>query len=166
MTSPLPGNTSGTARLMVDAPSFAIGWQERIVKPNPAPGSVWAHKADGRFNERVLSITYTFTTSAVVANRSIVVNLIDNNGVVIAQVPGSFGLAAGSVTTDFFMRGAPAFHYSQVVNTYQFLPDFMMPPDWSWQPAVVGLDAGDAFTGIAVMVQRFPNDAASISAIG
>lgn len=164
MTSPLPGNTSGTARLILGELAFQVGWQERLLIPAPAAGAPWVYKVDGRFYERVLAVTYTFTSSAVVATRSIVLNLIDNNGVTVCQVPGSFAIAASSTFTDFFMIGAPAFDYAPIVNTYRFIADFLIPPDWSWQAVVTNMDVGDTFTGIVMLVQRFPNDATQITA--
>ena len=45
-----------------------------------------------------------------------------------------------------------------------YLPDLMIPAGWSWSTATSAMDAGDQFDQIILLVQRFPNDAASISA--
>jgi len=132
--------------------------------PAPAAGAVWTHKVDGRYYERLLAVTYTFTTSAVVANRNIVLNMLDSNGVIITQVPGSFALPASTVASDFFQVNSPSYDFAPGANTYRYLPDFLVPPGWSWNSSVSSIDVGDAFTGVVLLVQRFPNDAAMISA--
>lgn len=166
MNSPLPANTSGTARLMIDAPSFAVGWQEPVYVPNPAVGGQWAYTVDGRYCERLLAVTHVFTTSAVVGNRYPAVNLADVNGRVITSVPGGGPVVASSVKPCYLTGGGPAYGDSVPTGVYGFIPDLLIPGGWSWQSSVLGMDAGDEFTGVVLLVQRFPNDATQITAGG
>lgn len=165
MPDPVARTTSDTARLMGGAPGFAVGWQQPIYLPNPAAGAVWSRKVDGRFLERVLAVTFTLTTSAVVANRFPAVQLADSNGKVITAVPAGGAVAASqSLFVNLAVNG-PAYSFGNSGGTYGFLPDLLVPADWSWSAAVAGLDVADTLTNIVLLVQQFPNDAAAISAV-
>ena len=166
MTTPVPGNTSQTARLMIRAPGFAVGWQERIVLPAPAAGQQWSYKIDGRYTERLVAVTFGLTTSAVVANRSPVVLLRDNTGTVITQVPAGNAVAAASTLTAYLVNGSPNTAQGAAGNTYGFLPEILVPGDWSWGSGVGGMDPGDQLSAVTLLVHRFPNDAAVVTAAG
>lgn len=166
MTNQPGGNTSDTARLMNQAPGFAVGWQDRVVVPAPAAGANWKYTVDGRYYERVLAVHFTFNTSAVVANRFPVVALTDNNGFIVTSVPGGSGIAASNGVITDLVVGGPAYNLGNTGNAFGFLPDLLVPPGWIWQSQTFGIDVGDAYTGISLLVQRFPNDAAVVSAIG
>lgn len=157
---------SDTARLMVDAPSFAIGWQQPIYVASPPAGQEWSHQVDGRFYERLLAVRYTLTTSAVVANRVPQLVLKDANGVVLFAVPAAGAVVASSAITVNLAYRLGTLSAGIAGNTYGTLPDLLLPPGYSWSVVTAGLDVGDTETGVTLLVQQFPNDAASISAIG
>lgn len=164
MTSPGPNNTSQTARLMADPPGFAVGWQTPVYLPNPPVGGNWQYTVDGRYTERVVAVWFAFTASAVVGNRNPRLVLQDTNGTNIAAVPGGSGVAAGGSIAASLTIGSTGQAGAGAGNTYGFLPDLLIPAGWSWTSAVGGMDAGDQFSSIVLLVQRFPNDAASITA--
>ena len=164
MTTPGPGNTSQTARLMADPPGFAVGWQEPVYLPVPPAGGNWRYVVDGRYSERVVAVWFNFTASAVVATRNPRVVLQDVNGVNIAAVPGGSGVVAGGSISASLTVGSPGVAGGGAGNTYGFLPDLLIPAGWSWVSAVGGMDAGDQFTGVVLLVQRFPNDTVAVTA--
>ena len=164
MTTGLPGNTSQTARLMVRAPGFAVGWQERVILPAPAAGQQWTYRVDGRYTERLVAVTFSLTTSAVVANRFPVVVLRDNNGTVVTEVPAGNAVAASATLTTYLVNGSPGTAQGGVGNTYGFLPEILVPGDWSWGSGVGAMDPGDQLSSAVLLVHRFPNDAAVITA--
>lgn len=164
MTTPLPRTTSDTARLMVDAPGFAVGWQQPLYLPNPAAGAGWTHKVDGRYYERVLAVTFTLVTSVVVANRFPAVTLTDNLGRTITSVPAGNSVPASTTLNVFLARNAPAYDFGTGGGSFGFMPDLMVPPDWSWSCNVAGIDVADQLSGIVLLVQQYPNDAAAITA--
>lgn len=166
MQSVPTGNTSDTARLMVDAPGFAVGWQERVFVPAPAAGAQWSYKVDGRYHERLVAATMVFATSIVVANRFPVLLLTDNNGKVIAEVPTGNSVAASATLTTFLNLHGPAYANGGVGNTYGFLPEIMTPGDWVWGSGVANMDVADQWSGVVLLVHRFPNDAARVSVNG
>jgi hypothetical protein len=166
MTTPGVQNTSQTARLMVGAPGFAVGWQEPLYLPSPAVGAQWSHKCDGRYYERLLAVSFTLTASAAVPQRFPVLNLTDTNGVVITEVPAGAGVAASTSLVAYLATGVPGIANASAGAAYGYLPDLLIPPGWAWSSQVFGMDVADQLSGIVMLVQRFPNDAASISANG
>lgn len=166
MTTPGPRTTSDTARLLVDAPSFAVGWQQPIYVPNPAVGQNWKHTVDGRYSERLLAATFVFTADAVVGDRFPAMNLVDTNGVIITSVPAGDSVVASSGLSVFLTLHGPAYSFGASGGTFGFIPDILVPPGWAWQSSVAGIDPGDQLSAIVLLVQQFPNDATSISAIG
>lgn len=164
MTTPLPGNSSQTARLMAAPPGFAVGWQEPVYIPDPAAGAVWDHVVDGRYSERLVSVAFALTTSAVVGSRFPQVELVDTNGKVVLSVPAGDTVVASSTVNPVLMLNAPAFAFGSAGGTFGFIPDILVPPGWSWQLVVFGIDPGDQVSDVILVVQRFPNDATSITA--
>lgn len=164
MLPSIPANTSGTARLMVDAPSYAVGWQEPRYLANPAPGAELQYKVDGRYYERLVSAQLTFTASAAVGQRFQQLALLDTNGTEVLSVPIGSGTAAGQALQVALMLHAPGFSLADSGGSWGFIPDLLIPPGWSWKSITFGIDVADQYSGIVLVVQRFPNDAASIPA--
>ena len=164
MNTPLPGNTSDTARLFTRPPGYAVGWQDRVILPAPAAGAQWSYTVDGRYWERLVAVKFVFTTSAVVANRFPVLALEDANNTVITAVPGGNSVAASSTLTTYLVNDGPAYAGGSVGNTYGFLPDILVPPGYSWVSQTAAMDVGDAYSGIVLTVHRFPNDTTEIAA--
>jgi hypothetical protein len=166
MDGPMPGNTSGTARLLLGAPSYEIGWQEPVYLPDPPPGDTFSYVADGRFFERVLAVTFTFSTSAVVADRFVELFLKDTNGANITSVPCGGTVTAGSNLFPFLTYDGLSYAGGSQGGTFGKLPDLLIPPGWSWNCTIFGIDAADTVTDIVILTQRFPNDTAAITAGG
>jgi len=160
------GNTSDTARLMIAAPSFAVGWQELINIPAPAPGSDWSHKVDGRYFERLVTAHWSFGASAAAGNRVLDLVLTDNNGNTVITVPASAHVATGTSIDINLMTGLQVPSSNAALETWGGIPDLLVPPDWTWHAVTNFMDVADTETNIRLLVQRFPNDAASISAVG
>lgn len=166
MNSPLPGNTSGTARLLLGAPSYAVGWQEPVYLGNPPAGQGWTYTVGGRYYERVLSVSFTLATSAAVANRFGQLFLEDTNGTVITSVPMAGTIVASSNVNVNLQLRAPQYSNASSGGTFGFIPDLLIPPGWKWVLTVFGQDVADQVSGIVLLVQRYPNDTAAISAVG
>lgn len=166
MTSPLAGNTSDTARLILGAPSFGVGWQQPVYLPAPPAGQGWKRKVDGRYYERVLAISFNYVADAVVANRFLQAFVEDNNGAVITSVPcGGTVVASTSLNVNLALHG-PSYANSPSGGSFGYMPDLLLPPDWSWSVQVFGADAADQISNIVMLIQQFPSDAAAISALG
>ena len=164
MTTPGPNNTSDTARLMVSPPGFAVGWQEPLYLPNPPAGNGWSHTVDGKWLERLIAARWIFTTDAVVANRSVRLSLSDVNGTIITEVPATGVVAASQMLACELAVGLSGSAVTVPGVSAGPLPDLLVPPGWTWSARGITLDPGDTLTSITLLVQRFPNDAASITA--
>ena len=161
MTTPLAHSSSSTTRLMTGALSHQVGWQEPVYLPQPPAGQNWKFKVDGRYFTRVLSVTFVLQTSAVVANRFPQLQLLDQNGVLVTAIGAGGTVVASSNLQNYLTVGNPFISAGASGGSFGYMPDFLIPPDWSWQSQVFGIDPGDQLSGIVLLVQRFPNDAAS-----
>lgn len=161
MSTPLAHSSSSTARLMAGALAHQAGWQEPVYLPQPAAGQNWKFKVDGRYFTRVLAMTFVLQTSAVVANRFPQLQLVDQNGVVITAVQAGGTVVASSNLQNYLTVNTPFGSGGASGGSFGNIPDFLIPPDWSWQSAIFGIDPGDQLSGIVLLVQRFPNDTAS-----
>src|SRR6267142_1490704 len=157
MAGPLARTSSDTARLMMGALDHQVGWQEPVYIPNPAAGQNWKFKVDGRYFTRVLSVTFVLQTSAVVANRFPQLQLLDSNGVLITEIGAGGTVVATSNLQNYLTVGNPFISAGASGGSFGYMPDLLIPPDWSWQSQVFGIDAGDQLSGIVLLVQRFPN---------
>lgn len=149
---------------MIDAPSYAVGWQEPVYLPDPVVGAEWSYTVDGRYYERLITAHIVFTASATVADRYPQMQLTDANGVAVTSAPVGSGTAASDVLTADLTLNAPAFSLAQSGGSWGYFPDLLIPPGWTWQSVTYGIDAGDQYSGIVLLVQRFPNDVTSITA--
>lgn len=143
---------------------FQVGWQQPVYLQSPAAGQFWSRKVDGRYSERLLLATFTLVTSAVVANRFIALQLLDQNNVLITSVPVAGAVVASTVVTPCLQVGGPAYGSGGSGPVNGFLPDLITPGDWTWKTSGFNLDAGDQFSGIVLVVQQFPNDSTYIPA--
>ena len=164
MQPSLPPNTSGTARLILGPLGYQVGWQEPVYVPNPGAGLGWVHAVDGRYFERVLSVTFIFQASAAVSNRFIQLQYVDTNGNAITTVPASGQITAGVGVNANMSINAPGYNFGTSNLTGGFIPDLLLPPGWAIQTHNSGIDVADQYSGIVLLVQRFPNDAAMIPA--
>lgn len=164
MTTPLPGNSSQTARLMVAPPGFAVGWQETVLVANPVAGADWSYKVDGRYSERLISVRFNFTASAAVLTRFIEFQLLDNNGNIVTEVPAGQGIVASTSVQPSLTTDSQGYATGAEFQVPGFVPDILVPSDWVWRTKTSPIDAADQFTSIVLLVQRFPNDATSITA--
>ena len=149
---------------MTGAPSYAVGWQTPVYVPNPPNGQGWSYKVDGSYHERMAAVTFAFNASAVVANRLTVLQLLDTNDNVVVEAKCGGLVAAGSFLTVNLTSDGPGFAADQAGHTFGYVPGFLVPPGWSWATFTTGMDVGDNFTGIVLLVQRFPSDIVAVTA--
>lgn len=145
---------------------MAVGWQERVRLPNPAAGGGFTYTVDGRYYERVLAIRFTFDTSAVVNTRYGFVGVYDADGNIVTEVQAIATMAASAEARVNLTVGCPVISMNNSGDSEGFLPDLLIPPGWSWRARITAEDVADQFSGVVVLVQRFPSDAAAIPVSG
>lgn len=165
---PVPGqsNVSQMARLLLGAPSFAVGWQDIVRVPDPAAGAGFTYTVDGRYFERVLAIRFVFDSSAVANIRYGFVGVYDANGDLVTEVEAVATMPASAEARVNLTVGCPVISMNGGGDSEGFIPDLLLPPGWSWRGRITAEDVADQFSGIVVLTQRYPNDAAEILAIG
>lgn len=164
MTTPLARTTSDTARLLVDPPGYAIGWQQRVYVPSPAAGAAWSRTIPGPHFERLVAARWVLTTSAVVANRFPVLYLTDPNGVKVLCVWAGGTNVASQVSGINLAREYSLQSNYGGIETFGPMPDLLLPPGFTWTATCQNMDVGDTQTGIVLTIDQFPNDITRISA--
>lgn len=164
MNGPGPGNTSGTARLINGMLGFQVGWQEPVYLPTPAAGAAWTYTVDGRNFERLLSVYYVLAASAVVANRTTQLNLLDVAGRTILVVGAGATVTAGQTKFCSLQIQSPSIEGGIPSGSVGWLPDLLLPPGWQWQLVIANEDVADQVSGVVLLLQRFPNDATMVTA--
>lgn len=131
-------------------------WTELIRPPNPGAGNRFTRITEGKVYERYLSVFATFTTSAVVANRTPFLSCLDGDGNEWARFTS--GITIGAVTTATLEFAADYGAISGNITGTADAPG----PAWPFLSGygirldATGLDAGDTFTGIGLYIHRVP----------
>jgi hypothetical protein len=162
MTYPVAHSSSSISRLMTGALAVHPGWQEPVYIPSPAPGANWSYKVDGRYYLRLVSVRFAFSTSAVVAGRFPQLQLTDSNGVNVTAVVAGNNVVASSSVNPYLTVGGPTQATGAAGATFGFIPDLVIPPDWTWGMTTFGIDVGDQYSAIVLVVQKFPNDTVAL----
>lgn len=107
---------------------------------------------------KLIGATYTFTASAVVANRFLQAQILDNTGAVVFQVTDGGPVVASTSSSPFMAVGGPSATAAQFAG-YQTLPNIPeLPQGWSISFTVAGgPQAGDTFTGVRLVFQQGVN---------
>lgn len=119
--------------------------------PTPAAGAGFAYVFSPNERVKVESLIFTFSTSIVVANRLVWVQVLDPNNVPVFET-GSATAIAASGASDFVLSplfGLPSAMQGKTRAAVGLaLPGFWLPPGWQLQVGAIAQDVGDTFTGI------------------
>lgn len=132
-------------------------WYELKALTDPAVGAVLKRKVPGETYEQPVSFRYKLVTSAVVKNRFAAVTFLDGDGASFLHVESNVAIPASTTSfLNFFINcGGNAFPNSG--EGFAVLPQILMPPGFSLQADVTGIDPGDAITGGRLFVRRYPS---------
>lgn len=153
-----PHDTSEHMSMMLNPPGWAHGWQDRLLIPQPAAGQVWSYQVDGRYSERLVSVRWTLTASAVVANRFPLLQLLDQNNVVVAERWGGGTITASQAISVNLAEDMTIQSNYGGNSVFGPLPALMTPPGYTWKATCQNIDAGDQQSNIVLIVHRFPSD--------
>lgn len=122
---------------------------------NPAAGADWSVRTPGGKLWMVLGFRATLATSAVVANRQLRVSITDgaveraNCQAITATITANLTATLGGY------RGAvPGGAGSALVGGVG-LPDWPLDAGWTFGVVTVGLDAGDQWSAIRLVVEQY-----------
>jgi hypothetical protein len=143
---------------VTDPVAVGLAFTEVIAGTQPAAGAGFSIANDSRFASRLLTITFRFVTSAVVANRSVTVNTDDAGGNVVTR-SGS-GAVVQASTTAFFSFDVHKGGADWDSNNFLFIPlaDRWLHSGEAWSIAVQNIDAGDQLSQIVLAFERLQSD--------
>jgi hypothetical protein len=127
-----------------------------FVKPvtNPAPGAEISITPTGMGFWRILSFLFTFATSAVVANRF--PSVLATDGTTRYWRSGTVASLAASQSADW--AGFPGVGAGGSANGVVYLAwpngGLILPPGFRLATLTTGLDAGDQYSGIAMLIEE------------
>jgi hypothetical protein len=149
---------AGSVRLLLGALAYQPGWQEPVNIATPPAGQAFTYTVDGRFHERLLSVTFRLVTSIVVANRFCSMLLTDNNNRRVTQGIASGAVAASTTLQTSLHVSIPVQANGAAGGNFGYLPDLLIPPGWIWSLNISAMDVADQVDQVMLLVQRFPSD--------
>lgn len=133
------------------------GWQQAIYLTDPAAGADWQHRVPGEYWERVLAVTATLVTSATAGTRYPNYQVTDGQGNIMAEANLSGSLAPSVTSDQFLWLGCPTMSTNASGRSIGALPDLIVPSGWYVQSSS-NLKSGDQYSGVRLIVQRFPTN--------
>jgi len=132
------------------------GYQKPLTATNPAAGANYTHTVNPDSWERLLSIAFTLTTSATVANRIVTVQYADPQGHVWAADGAGVLVTASTTAQQFYgsnKRGNSEWYSPSPV----FFPLWggFMPPGSKITINVQNIDTTDQLATIVGMLEKF-----------
>lgn len=125
----------------------------------PAAGAEWAVSVPARTTWEVLSVRHRLATSAVVANRAPGLRVNDPNGITVYQLSPQAVLAAGAASFVDFLPGLGTTESVQQQQALLPSPVPVIPEGWSIGSLTTGIDVGDQYSGIVLVVREWTLDA-------
>lgn len=122
----------------------------------PAAGAEFTLRAPGQGIWRVMSLAFTFVTSAVVANRRVSLLADDQTDVWFAAV-STVDLTATSTTRLSAYQGAAATGVAGSIVTVALPQDgLLLMPGYRLRSSTAGIDAGDQYSAIRAELIEYP----------
>ena len=123
------------------------GPERFIIEPinTPATGSNFTWNLSTSREVKLLLVTGLFATDAVVANRGPVLQILDSNNDILAQIGLAAAIAASSnIRFTWGIGLSPG--TNTLNNQVNSLPDLWLPPGCVVKSITAGLDPGDAYS--------------------
>lgn len=127
----------------------------RNIMPTLANGTNWTAKTTSAQRWEVIAVQATLTTSAVVVNRQMSLVLWDRLGNSICRFPCNFTQAASLAYNYYFYNGAAHVQTGANWITAPIPTGIQLDPGMYVQSRVLNLDAGDAWSGVNVLVKEW-----------
>jgi len=118
--------------------------------PNPAAGAELAVRPDGGRAWRILNMIFTFTASAVVANRNIQLNLSDGNTRTWRGTTAVVQAAASVQEYEAYPNAISGVSVSGLALLALPIDGLWMPPGYVLTTTTALIDVGDQYSGIAL----------------
>lgn len=139
----------------------SLGWNDLIRPANPAAGVGFMRVIPGEAWERLRSIRFIYTASAVVATRFCFFQTRDQDGAVIHNQQITGGIAAGTTIEVNAAPGVTSALGTSVISCAS-IPDIVLRSRYQYGIAVLSMDAGDTITAITLHVRHIKSDFAHL----
>lgn len=126
-----------------------------VVPAAPAAGHDFKWVAPPDTVAVVKLLTATLTTSATVANRTVVLEIVDIDGNVLGSLAESKGITATHTAVMTWGVGLDQTTAVMTLQVFSF-PDIALPPGASVQSATTNLKAGDKWIDVFLVAELLP----------
>lgn len=151
--------TPGLQPAAVGAPPLQrAGFPVYSVEASPAAGADFSQEVIGQYFERLLTVWCRIVTSADVADREVVLQLLDAGGNVFRACGAATTVAASSTYDYSFSVWQPLTEFPVDTGILVPLDPIILPPEFSWRLHVVNVQATDALSRVRVYRERFWSD--------
>lgn len=121
---------------------------------NPAAGAAFNHVVPAGVRERILSLSFLFTSAVAVATRDVVITITDGADT-LGQFPANISQAA-SLAIQYTASAAP-YGSSIIVNEGQIAlpPDLRLAAGFTLNGTAANIQAADQFSAIWMLTEQF-----------
>lgn len=144
---------------LTEGASFSIGYQELVSIPNPADSFSVAWTMDPGYVYRILGFGGKLVTDAVVGSRQVFPVITDQNGVVLWGCFAGTNVPAGNTYNWSFNAHQPVALAAVVLYATYPMPDMLWPKGCTLTIDVSTFDAGDTFSNVWVLYEKYPEGA-------
>lgn len=154
-----PGSAGmlGYPQSPVQSPLDGRGWIFTFTIANPAAGADFSVTVPAGEQWILRSMAAVLATSAAAATRTPVLLIMDGSGNVSMAAGQGDAMAASTTWTWSFYPGATDLGVSTSPAHAPIPPDLRLPPGYVIKSSTAGLQAGDQWSAIALMIERFVN---------
>lgn len=146
--------SEGSVRGITSGFTYGRAFTDYVFPEDPAAGAGWSYTVSGAYFERILAITFTLTTSAIVASRNVTVDFkVPGTGRFYSAGPTVLQ-TAGSTQIYNAVRLFGGSDWNAGTPVYFGLPDFILPVAYEIELSIANIDAGDTVTDIGLLRER------------
>lgn len=147
--------------VLPDYASVADSYTDIVNGGTVAAGQPFTVLAQGAYIDRIVSVFALFTTSAAAGVRQVRLIIQNNQGVSVTEVPAPSGQNPSESRIYGFLNSISAAYSTAGSINWHFAPcpSVLAYPSFSYGLTAQGLLAGDQFTGVQLVRERYPTGA-------
>lgn len=153
-----------TAAAVAQGHAFAELLRQRLVRnvvvPTPAAGAEWNQVVPAGVTWELLSAYYVLTTSAVVGNRSLTLQVRDPDGNRYVRIYNGGSVTPSTAAPVSWLAGLGAIAAGSLLGMALPGPAIPMPAGHQIGSLTSGMDVADAYTAIILSVREWSPNAA------
>lgn len=145
-----------TTYALLEPFSYNRGYRKLLQPAAPGAGSTYTHTVPGDAWERLIALTFLFSTGSNVANRVVTIDYAEPQQATFLS-DGPAVVVTASTTNQAFNGSNQRTDSEWNANTAIFFPLWggFLEAGWSWKINVANIDAADTITSIVALVEKF-----------